>query len=127
MERCAHPEMPNVAIESLAFDHSGQGSVAPYSSAGGLNAQSVQADNNHERKTGSALPLVLAGSRVRLWRQDPIARIDLSGVALESGLYGSLVKVRLTSGGNVLQGIVRSTGSVELNSIAGPGFTREDQ
>jgi len=61
----------------------------------------------------------VAGARVHLWKQDSRVRIELAGVALESGAIGRPVRVRMPAAGQVLRGIVRGPGSVELAVVSG--------
>jgi hypothetical protein len=68
-----------------------------------------------EHKTESpAMPLVSAGTKVRLWHAGNGASIELTGTALECGAAGQTIHVRTGSRGTVLEGKVRAAGSVEL-------------
>ena len=60
-------------------------------------------------------PLIPAGAKVRLWRVDDSASIELSGTALEAGSTGQMIHVRIGRRGTVLEGKVRDAGSVELS------------
>jgi hypothetical protein len=73
----------------------------------------------------AARPAVESGSRVRVWRWDGVAAIDLAGIALESGAAGARVRVRVSPGGAVLRGTVRAAGSVELEAPGSGGFAGE--
>ena len=66
--------------------------------------------------SAKATPLISAGMKVRLWRNDLGARIELNGTALESGLTGQTIHVRTGSRGTVLEGRVRGASSVELST-----------
>jgi len=57
---------------------------------------------------------VLSGSRVRLW-ETGAARIQLSGIAVESAPPGAEVTVRAGDRGVLLRGLVRGADSVELD------------
>lgn len=57
---------------------------------------------------------VLSGSRVHLYRWETRSRIDLAGIALESGAPGALIRVRVPGQSRVLSGMVRAEGEVEL-------------
>jgi hypothetical protein len=105
--RCAHPESPRVAIM-----------IEP---ATGAPAQGAE-----EAALGSApaAPLVRMGNPVRLWLSSPVARIALSGIALENGAAGATIRVRVMPGGKVLNGTVRAPDSVELVAA---GFDRAGQ
>lgn len=65
-------------------------------------------------------PLVVrAGDRIRLWSQQNNTRMELTGIAEESGAVGSTVHVRLTTSASAedepeLQGIVRGPSEAEL-------------
>ena len=95
---CAHPEAPHLAV---MID---RGRVPASSSATGGGVS----------ETSSAPPVVRMGSPVRLWLSSPVARIALSGMALENGTAGATIRVRVMPGGKVLDGTVREADSVEL-------------
>ncbi len=100
---CVHPETPRIAV--MAY---------PPAARDRRVAEEAQADVPH------AAPAVRAGDQIRLWLRSPVARVDLSAVALENGAAGATIRVRVEPGGTVLRGAVRSAGSVELG--AGDGF-----
>ena len=65
--------------------------------------------------------MVRAGDIVRLWRQESLLRIEVSGVAEESGGLGSSIRVRLATGDTNEQsvqerflGVIRGPWSVEI-------------
>lgn len=67
------------------------------------------------------MQLVHAGDPVKLWRQDATVRIEMSGIAEQSGRDGDHVTVRITRqteeyGMTVerFAGIVRGSGDVEM-------------
>jgi Chaperone for flagella basal body P-ring formation len=101
---CAHPEGPRVAV------------MVSRPVAAAARAAAVAVGQN-------VLPTVRVGSSVRLWLSSPVARIELSAVALESGSAGATIRLRATPGGKVLRGTVWAAGSVELNT-GGEGFGR---
>jgi len=94
---CNHPETPRIAI---MVDP--RAAPAPSAVAGDA------------RGALSSPPLVRMGSKVRLWLSSPVARIALSGTALENGAAGATIRVRVMPGGRVLDGTVRAADSVEL-------------
>ncbi len=99
---CAHPEWPARLIAEAA-----PGSVS-------MDRPAVAA--------AAAQPLLVhAGDSVRLWVQDAVVRIEMSGVAEQSARAGERVVVRVTrqtddAGLTVerIGGIVRGTGNVEM-------------
>jgi hypothetical protein len=117
-QRCAHPEMPRIAVlappSEAAFDE-GQSTNAGSESRALLQAR-------RPSSVAVAPPLVLAGSRVRLWREDVNAHIELAGVALDSGALGSGIRIRVLAGGSILRGTVSGRASVELAAYGGSGF-----
>jgi len=124
---CGHPEMPRLAIDPGA-PQSGELADRGLAIAGpALVPQTTEAlSPSPSLRYASATPSpparpVLAGSRVRLWKQDSQVRIEMAGVALESGGIGVPVRVRMPVGGQVLRGVVRGPGSVEL--AEGLGFS----
>ena len=106
LEDCAHPGAPWTALE-----------------LGGEEKKAViSSPLPHSSMPGRTLPEILAGASVRLWRRSGTALINLNGVALENGIQGTSIRVRLdltaNASGKVLRGIVRGPGSVELGSPA---------
>jgi len=68
-----------------------------------------------------SLPTIHAGDMVRLWKQENHLRIEVSGIAQESGARGSRVRVKLLRSGldghqqeQTLFGIVRGQRDVEI-------------
>ena len=108
---CAHPEAPWIAIAQYRPD-----AERPLPAA--------LAVSDFVRGAATA---VRPGSRVRLWLRTPVARIDLSGIALEGGAPGEVIRVRIAPGGKVFRGTVRAVGSVELDAADGQGFRGEGQ
>jgi hypothetical protein len=95
---CSHPETPRIAVMVEKNAPLAQSSAAGADSLG----------------TVSKPPIVRMGSTVRLWLSTPVARIALSGKALENGAVGATIRVRVMPGGKVLEGTVRTADSVEL-------------
>jgi hypothetical protein len=99
---CAHPERPGVLIRV----EGGHSAAAP------LAAQRERAVNT---------PVVRAGEIVQLWRQEPLLRIEVAGIAEQSGAMGERIHVRLLhrNDGNPadeaeLTGVVRGHAEVEM-------------
>lgn len=102
---CGHPEWP-------AFGFATNGAV------------SSTAPQEAERSLAQAVrtvPVVRAGDVVRLWKQEKLLRIEVSGVSEESGGLGKTVRVRLlyrnTDNQSIpeqLSGIVRGPSDVEM-------------
>ncbi len=106
-EDCEHPERPWKAVPRAWHDVAGQPAQAP--------------DPGTKPRRVIGLPPapfeIVAGSRIRVWKISGEARIDLGGVALESGAHGALIRVRTAfRNGEVLAGVVRGPASVELES-----------
>ena len=98
---CEHPQWPGVSLRT--DEASG---VQP-----GLRARARE-----ERS-----PLVRAGDVVELWRQEDLLRIEVSGVAEQSGSMGETIRVRLLrrAGSNQsaeeqFNGVVRGRADVEM-------------
>jgi hypothetical protein len=98
---CEHPEWPGVSLRT------GQTGDAQR----GLSTQ-ARVDRS---------PLVRAGDVVELWRQEDLLRIEVSGVAEQSGSMGETIRVRLQrrAGSNQsveeqLNGVVRGRADVEM-------------
>jgi Chaperone for flagella basal body P-ring formation len=108
---CAHPETPWIAI-------------AQHRPAAEWPLPAALAVSDLIR---GAAYTVRSGSRVRLWLRTPVARIDLSGIAMEGGAPGEMIRVRIAPGGKVFRGTVRAAGSVELDAAGGQGFRGEGQ
>jgi hypothetical protein len=104
---CVHPEWP-VLVAAIG------------STSVGLMARNVSARLNEVAPAIQPL-LVHAGERVRLWSQDEMVRIEMSGVAEQSARAGDRVMVQVTrqndeSGTTVesIAGTVRGAGDVEM-------------
>jgi hypothetical protein len=104
---CAHPEWPDrlvAAVTPASIPVSGTGHPAAPVAATAI------------------LPLLVhAGDSVRLWEEDAMVRIEISGVAEQSARAGERVVVRITrqtdDAGltvNRIGGIVRGAGEVEM-------------
>jgi flagellar basal body P-ring formation chaperone FlgA len=98
---CGHPEWPGISLRTDEADHTAHG-------------MSVQA-----REESS--PVVRAGGIVALWRQEEMLRIEVTGVAEQSGSVGETIRVRLLRrpGSNQsveeqFSGIVRGRADVEM-------------
>lgn len=101
MENCSRPQGPWKAVPGLQAIETGGGS----------------------RVSTQALAefMVRAGSRVHLIKSEANVRLNLAGVALESGAAGDHIRVRVSAQGTVLSGIVRTHDLIEL---APPGIGR---
>jgi hypothetical protein len=95
---CDHPERPSIALLLHSTPQDKATEVSPIS-----------------------LPTIHSGDVVRLWRQENDLRIEVSGVAQESGARGSRVRVKLLRSGldgqqqeQTLFGIVRGQRDVEI-------------
>ncbi|MDW5266495.1 MULTISPECIES: flagella basal body P-ring formation protein FlgA [Acidobacteriaceae] len=98
---CGHPEWPGVSLRTDETSDAQRG----------LSAQA-----RVERS-----PLVRAGDIVELWRQEDLLRIEVSGVAEQSGSMGETIRVRLLrrQGSNQsveeqFRGIVHGHADVEM-------------
>jgi hypothetical protein len=98
---CAHPEWPAVVLRTSEANHASRG----------LSAQARE-----ERA-----PIVRAGDVVELWRQEDLLRIEVTGVAEQSGGLGETIRVRLLrpqgssqSVEQQLSGVVRGRADVEM-------------
>jgi hypothetical protein len=101
-QACAHPEWPARLIAESGFTSSGAVGLR-------VTAPPVQP------------VLVHAGDSVRLWEQNAMVRIEMSGIAEQAARAGERVIVRLTrqtdDGGlavDRIDGIVRGAGDVEM-------------
>jgi hypothetical protein len=102
---CGHPEWP-------AFGFATNGAV------------SSTAPQEAERSLAEAVrtvPIVRAGDVVRLWKQEKLLRIEVSGVSEESGGLDKTIRVRLlhrnTDDQSIpeqLSGIIRGPSDVEM-------------
>ncbi|WP_188553607.1 flagella basal body P-ring formation protein FlgA [Edaphobacter dinghuensis] len=98
---CGHPEWPSLSLRTAGTDPA----------VHGLSTQ--------VREEGS--PLVRAGDVVELWRQEDLLRIEVSGVAEQSGSMGETIRVRLLrrpgssqSAEEQFSGVVRGRADVEM-------------
>lgn len=98
---CGHPEWPGISLRT--------GEAGPA-------AQAVSAPVREDRS-----PVVRAGDIVALWRQEEMLRIEVTGVAEQSGSVGETIRVRLLrrAGSNQsveeqFSGIVRGRADVEM-------------
>jgi len=133
---CDHPEMPRQAVADGEQARLPPGVVARPQAFRDIpkTPGTVLADpilnpvvNPVVNPVSAPAPAVAAGARVRVWKRDAAAAIDLAGVALESGRVGAEVRVRIDPGGKVLRGTVRGAGSVELAVPDTAGFRGEGQ
>jgi hypothetical protein len=104
---CAHPEWP---ARMVVIGSTGTA----------LTARNVSLGTNEAAPSVQPL-LVHAGDRVRLWSQDEMVRIEMSGVVEQSARSGERVVVQITrqndeSGTTVerIAGTVRGAGDVEM-------------
>lgn len=98
---CEHPEWPGISLRTSEANHTPSGVGA-------------QVREEH-------VPLVRAGDVVELWRQEDLLRIEVSGVAEQSGSMGETIRVRLLrrqgsnqSAEEQFNGIVRGPADVEM-------------
>jgi hypothetical protein len=103
---CDHPEWPASALQIV-----GPRSEPP------PPLQSQQASRSNAR----AVPMVHAGDRVLLWKQEDLLRIEIAGVSEESGELGNTIRVRLlyrNAGDQAIQeqfsGVIRGPSNVEM-------------
>lgn len=98
---CRHPEWPGVALRISGTSHASRG---------------VSQQMREERS-----PIVRAGDVVELWRQEDMLRIEVTGVAEQSGSLGETIRVRLLRRQGSSQsideqrsGIIRGRADVEM-------------
>jgi hypothetical protein len=105
--RCDHPEWPAVAFpaDELAW-------LAP-----------VQVRQLSVADGAGTAPIVRAGDVVRLWKQESALRMELAGVAEQSGGLGKTIRVRLLytnaneqSISEQFSGVIRGPLDVEMQS-----------
>jgi Zn ribbon nucleic-acid-binding protein len=95
--RCGHPEWPEVALPTRA-----------------------RSDTKEFVAAATTPPVVRAGDKVRLWRQENALLIEVAAVAEESGSVGKSIRVRLVRAGiegqmeRQMVGIVRGQADVEM-------------
>jgi hypothetical protein len=101
---CEHVEWPVLAVQIGASD------VAAPSQRNQIRTVSFH-----------SIPMVHAGETVRLWKQEDFLRIEVAGVAEESGNLGKTIQVRLLPQSTDVQwvpkrcsGIVRGPSDVEI-------------
>ncbi|WP_348269322.1 flagella basal body P-ring formation protein FlgA [Edaphobacter paludis] len=98
---CAHPELPGISLRTDDTNHA---------------THEVSAMVREDRS-----PVVRAGDIVAMWRQEDLLRIEVAGVAEQSGSVGETIRVRLLRrpGSNQsieeqLSGVVRGRADVEI-------------
>lgn len=98
---CAHPERPGISLRTGDASHAEHGLSVP-----------VREDRS---------PVVRAGDIVEIWRQENLLRIEVTGVAEQSGSVGETIRVRLLrrpgssqSIEEQLSGVVRGRADVEM-------------
>jgi hypothetical protein len=98
---CGHPDWPGISLRTGEADDA---------------VHTVSALVRDERS-----PVVRAGDIVELWRQEDLLRIEVTGVAEQSGSVGETIRVRLLrrAGSNQsveeqFSGIVRGRADVEM-------------
>lgn len=108
--RCDHPEWPEL---SLRAEEKG---AASRPSTARIRQEAVAAG-----AADPAVAVVRAGDVVHLWRQEALLRIEVTGVAEESGSVGKSIRVRLlrrTTDDQSIEeqfsGIVRGRADVEM-------------
>lgn len=75
---CDHPEWPEVSVRAEA-----------------TKAGSTRQMSHDGAESFPFVPVIHAGDIVRLWRQEDLMRIEITGVAEESGGIGKTIRVRL--------------------------------
>ena len=66
---------------------------------------------------GPTMPTVRAGDTVRLWYRDGSVRMEMTGVAEDTGVMGGVIRVRVMGRELVAterKGVVRGSGDVEM-------------
>ena len=101
MRSCAHPEWPAVIVPA-----GGRASLDAY-----LSADKTVAKMGHMD--------VLAGRPVRVVMADAVTRLEMNGVAQNSGRVGDTVRVRILTPGNsgeehFVDAVVRSPDVLEM-------------
>lgn len=99
---CKHPERPAMLV---ALEDRATGQMSPAHEDGGM-------------KTEPRHVLVAAGSRVTVVSAEAMVRMEVMGVAVESGAAGERVRVRLVmegqAGERIAWGVVRTAELVEM-------------
>jgi hypothetical protein len=103
---CEHPERPSLSLKIGTTDS---------------NDPDRPSDARTVPSTDRSSPLIHAGDTVRLWRQEAVLRIELSGIAEENGTIGKSIRVRSlrrstddSSTQSEFTGIVRGRSDVEM-------------
>jgi hypothetical protein len=107
----AHPERPAVAVPVAGV----AGVLEPAAGTGESAAQIAAAGARPQ-------PVVHAGDRVLLWREERNLRLQLTAVAEESGAVGESIRLRIPGAswggwmqaGQPVQGLVRGAAEVEM-------------
>jgi len=101
---CEHPDWPEVSFRAEGFD--------------GVPPRRVE---RARAELFPSVPVVRAGDIVRLWRQEDLLRIEVTGVAEQSGGIGKTIRVRVLRRSmddrqkeEELTGIVRGPSDVEM-------------
>lgn len=101
---CEHPDWPEVSFRAEGID--------------GVPSRRVE---KARAELFPSVPVVRAGDIVRLWRQEDLLRIEVTGVAEQSGGIGKTIRVRLLRRSmddgpkeEELTGIVRGPSDVEM-------------
>lgn len=101
---CGHPEWPEFSLRVGETDHA---------------SHSLSTQVRQERS--ATVPVVHAGDIVQLWRQEDLLRLEVVGVAEESGSVGETIRVRLVHRNDSNQaaeeqftGVVRGRADVEM-------------
>jgi hypothetical protein len=101
---CEHPDWPEVSVRVEKSD--------------GAPSRRVE---RARAELFPSVPVVRAGDIVRLWRQEDLLRIEVTGVAEQSGGIGKTIRVRLLRRSmddgpkeEELTGIVRGPSDVEM-------------
>ncbi len=102
VKSCAHPEWPSVVV-ATAFV-----------------AGSSETPHGRDDKAAATLgrtatgPVVMGGTRVRVFEGGAMARLETVGVAQSSGRIGDRVMVRIGEDGRVVEGVVRGADVLEI-------------
>jgi len=105
ISNCAHPEWPAFALPTNR----------------GVSFIALQEVGNSLTEGAKASPVVRAGDIVRLWRQESLVRIEVTGVSEESGGLDKTIRVRVVRRNaddqttpQQLSGVVRGPSNVEI-------------
>ena len=104
---CLHPEWPGVTVK-VAGSREEAGDGTP--------SLAMKPSGARHAALAMAPPVVLAGAAVRVVRVEAMVRLEMAGVAQESGALGDLVRVRVGAAGaeRLEDGVVRGDGLVAL-------------